>query len=74
MVQTALGHHDQAIEWLNRAYQQRSANMFLINVELKLEPLGDPMCGFAICCSEWASPILPALPAEAHRDGADVRG
>jgi serine/threonine-protein kinase len=39
MVQTALGHHDQAIEWLNRAYQQRSANMFLINVELKLEPL-----------------------------------
>jgi tetratricopeptide (TPR) repeat protein len=39
MVQTALGNHDQAIEWLNRAYQQRSANMYLINVELKLDRL-----------------------------------
>jgi serine/threonine-protein kinase len=40
-VETALGHHDEAIKWLNRAYDQRSAALFLVNGELKFDPLRD---------------------------------
>jgi TolB-like protein/Tfp pilus assembly protein PilF/predicted Ser/Thr protein kinase len=39
MVETALGNHDAALEWLNRAFDARSANLFLVNAELKLEAL-----------------------------------
>ncbi len=39
MVETALGHHDQAIAWLERAYEQRSATLFLVNAELKFDAL-----------------------------------
>jgi adenylate cyclase len=43
MVQTALGQHDQAIEWLNRGYEAHSATMWLVNCELKFDALrGDP--------------------------------
>jgi tetratricopeptide (TPR) repeat protein len=43
MVETALGHQDQAIEWLNRGYEERSATMFLVNSELKFDVLrADP--------------------------------
>ena len=43
MVETALGHHDQAIEWLNRGYESRTAPMFLVNAELKFDALrADP--------------------------------
>jgi tetratricopeptide (TPR) repeat protein len=42
-IETALGHHDAALAWLNRAYEARSATLFLVNSELKFEPLrGDP--------------------------------
>jgi tetratricopeptide (TPR) repeat protein len=41
MVETALGHRDAALTWLNRAYDARSPNMFLVNAELKFEPLRD---------------------------------
>ena len=43
MVETALGHHDRAIEWLNRGYEEHSATMWLVNGELKFDALrGDP--------------------------------
>jgi len=43
MVETALGNHDAAIEHLNSAFTARSANLFLVNAEMKLEPLrADP--------------------------------
>jgi eukaryotic-like serine/threonine-protein kinase len=42
-VQTALGDHDAAFAWLNRAYDARSATLFLVNSELKFDPLrNDP--------------------------------
>ena len=39
LVATALGHHDEAIRWLERAYEQRSALLFIMNIELKFDPL-----------------------------------
>lgn len=39
MVDTALGETDKAFEWLNRAYQARSAPLYLVNAELKFDPL-----------------------------------
>ncbi|MBI3401839.1 MAG: protein kinase [Acidobacteria bacterium] len=41
MVETALGNHDQAIAWLNRAFEARSSPLWLVNVELKFDPLRD---------------------------------
>jgi tetratricopeptide (TPR) repeat protein len=43
LIETALGHNDEAIAWLERAYAERSAALFLVNVELKFDPLrADP--------------------------------
>ena len=43
MVDTALGDHDAAFDWLNRAFEARSANLFLVNGDRKLDALrGDP--------------------------------
>jgi eukaryotic-like serine/threonine-protein kinase len=43
MVETALGDHDAAFVWLNRAFDARSATLFLVNSELKFDPLrNDP--------------------------------
>jgi tetratricopeptide (TPR) repeat protein len=43
MVDTALGDHDAAFDWLNRAFEARSANLFLVNGEMKFDPLrSDP--------------------------------
>lgn len=39
MVETGLGHIDKAIAWLNRAYDDRSANLWLVNSELKFDTL-----------------------------------
>ena len=39
MVETALGNHTAAVEWLNRAFDARSASIFLVNGELKFDPL-----------------------------------
>jgi eukaryotic-like serine/threonine-protein kinase len=39
MIETALGNHDAALAWLNRAYDARSATMFVVNAELKLDSL-----------------------------------
>ncbi len=39
MVQTALGDHDAAFAWLNKAYDARSATLWLVNSELKFDPL-----------------------------------
>lgn len=39
MVETALGDHDKAFQWINRAYDARSANVFLVNSELKFDAL-----------------------------------
>ena len=39
LVETALGHADRAIEWLNRGYEARSALMFLVNAELKFDAI-----------------------------------
>jgi eukaryotic-like serine/threonine-protein kinase len=38
-VQAALGDKDDAFVWLNRAYDQHSANLFLVNSELKFDTL-----------------------------------
>jgi TolB-like protein/cytochrome c-type biogenesis protein CcmH/NrfG len=38
-VETALGNHAEAIRWLNRAYDERSANMWLVDSEPKFEAL-----------------------------------
>ena len=38
-VETALGNKDAAFLWLNRAYDQHSATLWLVNGELKFEPL-----------------------------------
>jgi len=43
MVETALGRHDQAMAWLERAYEQRSATLFMVNADQKLDALrADP--------------------------------
>jgi serine/threonine protein kinase/tetratricopeptide (TPR) repeat protein len=43
LVQTALGNHDAAFAWLNRAYDARSATLWLVNSEMKFDPLrNDP--------------------------------
>ena len=43
MVETALGNRDAAFAWLNRAYDARSANLWLINSEIKFDPIrSDP--------------------------------
>ena len=40
MVETAmLGNRDAAFDWLNRAFDARSANLFLVNSELKFDAL-----------------------------------
>jgi tetratricopeptide (TPR) repeat protein len=42
-VETALGNKESAITWLNRAYEQHSATLWLVNGELKFEALrSDP--------------------------------
>jgi len=42
-IETALGRYDHAFEWLNRAYDARSATLWLVNSELKFDPLrNDP--------------------------------
>jgi TolB-like protein/Flp pilus assembly protein TadD len=38
-IETALGDHDAAFAWLNRAFDARSATLFLVNSELKFDPL-----------------------------------
>jgi serine/threonine-protein kinase len=38
-VETALGNKDAAFLWLNRAYDQHSATLWLVNGELKFDPL-----------------------------------
>lgn len=38
-IETALGNHDSAIAWLNRAYEEHSATLFLVNAELKFDAL-----------------------------------
>ena len=38
-VETALGNKDEAFLWLNRAYEQHSATLWLVNSELKFDPL-----------------------------------
>jgi tetratricopeptide (TPR) repeat protein len=43
MVDTALGNHDAAFGWLNRAFEARSATLWLVNGEPKLDALrADP--------------------------------
>jgi tetratricopeptide (TPR) repeat protein len=43
MVDVALGNHDAAFEWLNRAFEARSANLWLVNSEIKFDPIrSDP--------------------------------
>jgi tetratricopeptide (TPR) repeat protein len=43
LIEMALGHPDAAIDWLERAYRERSASLWLVNPELKFEPLrADP--------------------------------
>jgi hypothetical protein len=43
MVEVALGNHDAAFEWLNRAFEARSANLWLVNSEIKFDPIrSDP--------------------------------
>jgi hypothetical protein len=43
VVETALGNRAAAFEWLNRAFDARSANLFLVNGELKFDALrADP--------------------------------
>jgi len=45
-VYIALGQHDQAFLWLNRAYQDRSGWLTWIAIEPKLDPIrGDPRFG-----------------------------
>ena len=39
MVDVALGDHDAAFGWLNRAYEARSANLWLVNAEIKFDPI-----------------------------------
>lgn len=39
MVDTALGNHDAAFEWLNRAFAARSANLWLVNGDHKFDAL-----------------------------------
>jgi TolB-like protein/Tfp pilus assembly protein PilF len=42
-VETALGRPDEAFKWLNRAFEQHSATLWLVNGELKFDPLrADP--------------------------------
>ena len=46
MIDTALGDHDAAFAWLDRAYEARSANLWLVDGELKFDPLRkDPRFG-----------------------------
>ena len=43
LVETALGHKDEALSWPERAYAERSALLFLLKVELKFDALrADP--------------------------------
>lgn len=43
MVDTALGDHNAAFDWLNRAFEARSANLWLVNGDHKFDALrGDP--------------------------------
>ena len=43
LVHTALGHADQAIRWLERAYEERSPFLFMLDVEMKFDPIrADP--------------------------------
>ena len=41
LIETALGHKDRAFSWLERAYAERAATMFLLKVELKFDALRD---------------------------------
>ena len=43
LLATALGRKDEAIRWLERAYDERSALLFIMNVELKLDPLRETL-------------------------------
>ncbi len=46
MIDTALGDRDAAFAWLNRAYEAGSANLWLVDGELKFDPLRkDPRFG-----------------------------
>jgi serine/threonine protein kinase/tetratricopeptide (TPR) repeat protein len=43
LVHAALGHTDQAIRWLERAFGERSPLLFMLDVELKFDPIrADP--------------------------------
>jgi len=43
LVHTALGHTDQAIHWLERAFEERSPLLFMLDVELKFDAIrADP--------------------------------
>jgi serine/threonine-protein kinase len=43
MVEVALGNNDAAFDWLNRAYETRAANLWLVNSEIKFDPIrSDP--------------------------------
>ena len=43
MVEVALGNRDAAFDWLNRAYDARSANLWLVDGEIKFDPIrSDP--------------------------------
>ena len=41
LVQTSLGHTDEAIRWLERAFEERSPVMFMLDVEMKFDPIRD---------------------------------
>ncbi len=41
LIYTGLGEHEQALKWLERAYQDRSGWMPFLQVEPRLDPLRD---------------------------------
>jgi hypothetical protein len=43
MVHIGLGHHDQAIDWLEKAFAERNSHMLYIKQGAQFDPLrGDP--------------------------------
>ena len=62
MVETALGHHDQAIEWLNRGYESRSAHDVprQCRTEIRRASRRSPLSGVV---APDALPVMKFLPA-----------
>jgi hypothetical protein len=43
LIHVGLGEKDQALQWLNKAYEDRSAYMVILNVDPWMDPLrSDP--------------------------------